>query len=218
MAKVKEPAVHLKKIMEILGPMFPDHKPMLDFKNPFELLIATVLAAQCSDIAVNKVTPQLFARFPDAASLAKAPLQDLETIVHSLGFFRAKAHNIKALSNQLVLKYSGEVRGTMEELTALPGVGRKTASVVLSVCFNVPAIAVDTHFTRVSQRLGLTASERPEVIEENIKAIAPEEEWIAIGYVLNFFGRKTCHAKKPDCPACPVRGLCSFNAKNPGVK
>ncbi|MCL2479961.1 MAG: endonuclease III [Treponema sp.] len=211
--QVKNSKENLEKIMEILSPMFPDHKPMLNFNNPFELLIATALAAQCSDIAVNKVTLELFRRFPGPAALAEAPLQDLETIVHSLGFFHAKAHNIRALSKQLHDKFNDTVPQTMEELTTLPGVGRKTASVILSVCFNVPAIAVDTHFARVSGRLGLTSSDRPEVIEENIKSIAPEDEWIAIGYVLNFFGRSTCHAKKPKCESCPVNKLCPAYGK-----
>ena len=211
MAKAKNPGENLRKIMEILGPMFPERKPLLVYKNPFELLIAVSLAAQCTDMAVNKVTPELFGRFPDAASLAQAPLPDLEAIVHPLGFFHAKAHNIRAVSKQLHEKFSGEVPRTMEELTALPGVGRKTASVILSVCFNVPAIAVDTHFARVSKRLGLTSSDRPEVIEENIAKITPKEEWISVGYVLNFFGRSVCSAKKPRCDSCPIKEFCNDN-------
>ena len=194
--------------MSILDPLFPDHKPLLNYENPFQLLIATSLAAQCTDAAVNKVTPELFGRFPDPASLSMAPLPDLETIVHSLGFFRAKAHNIKALSKQLNEKFNNEVPKTMEELTTLPGVGRKTASVILSTCFNEPAIIVDTHFTRVSRRLGLTASERADVIEENIAAIAPRETWISVSHTLNRFGRTVCLAKKPLCETCPVRELC----------
>ena len=153
----------LKQIMKILDPLYPDRRPLLNFKNPFELLIATSLAAQCTDAAVNKITPELFGRFPVPKSLADAPLQELETIVHPLGFFHAKAHNIKAISKQLAEKYNSEVPGTMEKLLTLPGVGRKTASVVLSVCYGVSAIIVDTHFSRVTQRLGLTSSDRPEI-------------------------------------------------------
>ena len=200
---------NLRKIMAILGPLYPERRPFLDFESPFQLLVATVLAAQCADAAVNKVTPLLFGRFPDPASLAKAPLSELETIVHSLGFFRSKAHNIRALSLKLVEQYHGEVPETMEELTALPGVGRKTASVVLSVCHGKPAIIVDTHFSRVSRRLGLTKSERPEEIEKNIAAIAPPEEWTAISMVLNRLGRAICHARKPECETCPVKKFCA---------
>jgi len=199
---------HLSKIMIILGPLFPDRRPMLHYESPFQLLVATVLAAQCSDFAVNKVTPELFSHFPDSASMAQAPLGELETIVHSLGFFRAKAHNIKALSRQLTEGHGGKVPATMGELTALPGVGRKTASVVLSVCYGEPAIIVDTHFSRVTRRLGLTHSERPEEIEKNIAAISAPGEWIAISSVLNRFGRAVCHARKPECGTCPIGTLC----------
>jgi endonuclease-3 len=198
----------LQKAMKILGPLYPDHKPLLDFETPFQLLVSTVLAAQCTDAAVNIATKELFARYPDPASLAEAPLPELEKILHSTGFFRAKAHNIKALSKQLVKKYSGEVPGTMEELTAFPGVGRKTASVVLSTCFGIPAIIVDTHFSRVTKRLGFTHSDRPEEIEKNLAALTPQEQWIAVSHVLNRFGRATCHARKPDCENCPVKELC----------
>ena len=195
--------------MDILGPFFPQHKTFLKHSDPFQLLVATVLSAQCTDAAVNMATPELFRRFPDAVSMAKADLGELEPLVHSLGFFRAKAHNIRALSAQLTEKYGGEVPGTMEELTLLPGVGRKTASVVLSVCFGQPAIIVDTHFSRVARRLGLTHSQRPEEIEKHIASIAPHEEWTLISNVLNLFGRTRCHARKPGCDTCPVRQYCT---------
>jgi endonuclease-3 len=194
--------------MAVLGPRYPDHQPLLDYQNPFQLLIATVLAAQCTDAAVNRVTPALFGRFPDPAALAEAPLAELEALIHSTGFFRAKAHNIQALSRQLRDNYGGEVPQTMAALTALPGVGRKTAGVVLSTFFNVPAIIVDTHFSRVCRRLGLTRSERPETIEEDIAAIAPADQWTALSHVLNRHGRATCHARKPACETCAVRDLC----------
>jgi endonuclease-3 len=194
--------------MAVLGPLHPGRKPLLDYKKPFQLLVATVLAAQCTDAAVNLVTPALFSRFPDPASLAEAPLGELETIVHSTGFFRAKAHNIRALSRQLRDRYGGGVPQTMEELRALPGVGRKTASVVLSACFGIPAIIVDTHFSRVTRRLGLSVSKRPEQIEGDIAALAPAEQWIALSHVLNQHGRDICHARKPECAECPVKKLC----------
>ena len=205
---IKSGKDHLSKLMEILGPLYQDHRPLLNYESPFQLLVATVLAAQCSDIAVNMATPKLFGSFPDPVSMADAPQGELETIVHSLGFFRAKAHNIKALSRQLAERHGGVVPKTMEELTALPGVGRKTASVVLSVCFGEPAIIVDTHFSRVTRRLGLTHSERPEEIEKHIAAVSPREEWNKVSAVLNRFGRTVCHARKPKCEACAVEKLC----------
>ena len=207
----------LEKIMAILGPMYPDSRPFLDFENPFQLLVATVLSAQCMDATVNTVTPELFRRFPNPAALADAPLAEVERIIHSVTFFRAKAHNIKALSRMIAERHKGEVPGTMEALTAMPGVGRKTAGTVLSVCFAQPAIIVDTHFSRVSRRLGLTRSEKPEEIEKNIAAIAPREEWTAASNVLNRFGRAICHARKPQCEICPVRDFCAASAFQRGT-
>ena len=198
----------LQKIMAILGPLFPERKPFLDFENPFQLLVATVLSAQCTDAAVNKVTPELFRRFPNPAALADAPLAEVERLVHSTGTFRAKAHNIKALSRMIAERHGGEIPTTMEALTAMPGVGRKTAGVVLSVCFGQPAICVDTHFSRVSRRLGLARSEKAEEIEKEIAAITPREEWTAVSNVLNRFGRAVCHARNPACETCPVKDLC----------
>ena len=213
MAKIQNPEKHLAGIMKILGPLFPDRKSLLNHENPFQLLIATSLAAQCTDAGVNKVTPELFRRFPDPSSLAQAPLADVETIVHPLGFFHAKAHNIKAISKQLAEKFGSQVPETMDELLTLPGVGRKTASVILAFCFNTPAIIVDTHFSRICQRLGLSPSERPEIIERDIAAITPKEEWTAVSLVLNRFGREICNAKKPICDTCPVTDFCTFIKK-----
>jgi endonuclease-3 len=167
-----------------------------------------VLAAQCTDAAVNLVTPALFARFPGPAALADAPLAALETLIHSTGFFRAKARNIKALSRQLCNLHGGEVPQTMEELTALPGVGRKTAGVVLSACFGIPAVIVDTHFSRVACRMGFAKPARAEIIERDLAAAAPREQWIALSHVLNRHGRSRCHARKPFCDTCPVHAAC----------
>jgi len=200
---------NLEKIMAILGPMYPDRKPFLNFENPFQLLVATVLAAQCMDATVNTVTPELFRRFPNPQALAEAPLPEVERLVRVTTFFRAKAHNLRALSRMIKERHGGEVPGTMEELTAMPGVGRKTAGTVLSVCFGQPAIIVDTHFSRVSRRLALTSSEKPEEIEKNIAAISHRENWIEISSVLNRFGRAICHARKPKCEICPVKEFCS---------
>jgi endonuclease-3 len=219
----KEKVKQLEKALTVLSPLYPGspagrkglreasppvRKPLLNFGNSFQLLVATVLSAQCTDAAVNKVTPLLFAAYPGPGDLAKAPIGELEKIVHSTGFFRAKAHNIKALSVTLVEKYGGKVPRSMEELTALPGVGRKTASVVRAHCFDEAAIVVDTHFSRVCRRLGLTASQRPEIIEEHIAAICAKEKWNETSYVLNLFGRDICHARKPDCEKCPVKKIC----------
>jgi endonuclease-3 len=198
----------LTEIMAILGPKYPERKPFLNFENPFQLLVATVLAAQCMDVTVNTVTPELFRRFPDPKALMDAPLGEVEKIVKPTTFFRAKAHNIKALSRMILERHGGEVPPTMEALTSMPGVGRKTAGTVLSVFFGEPAIIVDTHFSRVSRRLGLTASEKPEEIERSIAAIAKREEWTDVSAVLNRFGRAVCHARKPECEICPVKGFC----------
>jgi endonuclease-3 len=198
----------LTEIMAILGPKYPERKPFLNFENPFELLVATVLAAQCMDATVNTVTPELFRRFPDPKALMDAPLGEVEKIVKPATFFRAKAHNIKALSRMIVERHGGEVPPTMEALTSMPGVGRKTAGTVLSFFFGQPAIIVDTHFSRVSRRLGLTASEKPEEIERNIASVSRREEWTDISAVLNRSGRAVCHARKPECEICPVKGFC----------
>jgi endonuclease-3 len=198
----------LREIMAVLGPMYPDHRPFLNFETPFQLLVATVLAAQCMDKLVNTVTPDLFLRFPGPAALADAPLAEVEKIVRPTTFFKAKAHNIKALSRMIMERHGGEVPATMEALTAMPGVGRKTAGTVLSVCFGQPAIIVDTHFSRVTRRLGLTRSDKPEEIERNIAAISERENWIEISSVLNRFGRAICHARGPECETCPVKVHC----------
>ena len=199
----------LSEIMAILGPMYPERKPFLNYENPFQLLVATVLAAQCMDTTVNTVTPELFSRFPDPKALMDAPLGEVEKIVHPTGTFRTKAHNIKALSRMIVERHGGEVPRTMETLTSMPGVGRKTAGTVLSACFGEPAIIVDTHFSRVSRRLALTGSEKPEEIEKDIAAIAKRDEWSDVSAVLNRFGRAICHARKPECEICRVKDFCA---------
>jgi len=209
MKNMQDKSKALIEIMAILGPMYPERKPFLDFENPFQLLVATVLAAQCMDKMVNTVTPELFRRFPDPKALMDAPLVEVEKIIKPVTFFKAKAHNIKALSRMITERHGGEVPATMEALTAMPGVGRKTAGTVLSVCFGQQAIIVDTHFSRVSRRLGLTGSEKPEEIERNIAAISKREEWTDISNVLNRFGRAICHARNPECGICPVKAFCS---------
>ncbi len=205
-------------ILRTLSPSYPDLVPMLHFRSPFELLVATVLSAQCTDAMVNRVTPSLFARFPSPAALAEAPLPELEDIVHPTGFFRAKARNLKALSRLLVERFGGEVPRTMEELVTLPGVGRKTAGVVLSACFGESAIIVDTHFGRVCRRLELARAEEPARLEREIAELLPRERWTEASHVLNRHGRDYCKARSPLCGGCPVAAFCpaafSFSSKD----
>ncbi len=200
----------IKKVLEILTPFYPNLKPALAYSNPFELLVATVLSAQCTDAMVNQVTPALFARFPSSKEMADAPLQELEALVHSTGFYRNKAKNIKALSKMLDDDWNGKVPAAMDELIRLPGVGRKTAGVVLSVFFDTPAIIVDTHFGRVSRRLGFTESENPDIIEKNIAELVPQKNWTKASHLLNQHGRTYCHARAPRCKDCPIRKMCPF--------
>lgn len=208
----------LKGIMAILAPLYPDRRSLLEYRTSFELLVATVLAAQCTDAGVNRVTPELWKCFPGPRALAAAPLSELEAIVRPLGFFRVKARNIKALSARLVECFHSEVPGTMDELLSLAGVGRKTASVILWFCFGEPAIIVDTHFMRVTRRLGLSAAGTPGALEADIAAIADRAEWAALSLVLNRFGRTVCRAKRPACAGCPVRAFCSGQSQGGSAK
>jgi endonuclease-3 len=186
---------------------------MLDHRGPFELLIATILAAQCTDKRVNMVTPELFRRFPDPASMAGAGIPELEELVRSTGFFHSKAKAIHGAATALAARPGGGFPRTLEELTAIPGVGRKTANVVLGTCFDLPAVIVDTHVHRVSGRLGLSAADAPDAIEAELQALLPSGKWTAFSHRLTFHGRARCMAKKPDCPACPVGGLCVWPEK-----
>lgn len=199
--------------LRLLAPIHLETLPALAFSSPFQLLVATVLSAQCTDARVNLVTPALFARFPDPASLADAArdsrvLAELEALIHSTGFYRAKARNLAALGDLLERKHGGTVPRTMEELVELPGVGRKTAGVVLSVCHGIPAIIVDTHFGRVARRLGLASSTDPTKVEREIAALLPENRWTECGRLLNLHGRKICLSKTPRCALCPLSRDC----------
>ena len=180
----------------------------LDFTTPLELLVATVLSAQTTDVRVNLVTPVLFARYRTAADYAAADRADLETIVASTGFFRAKTDAIMRLAAALVERYDGEVPGRLVDLVTLPGVGRKTANVVLGNAFGVPGITVDTHVGRLARRFGWTAEEDPVKVEHAVGALIPRRDWTMMSHVLIFHGRRTCHAKKPACGACPVARWC----------
>lgn len=195
-------------ILAFLAAEYPGARVLLDWRDPFELLVATVLAAQCTDERVNGVTPALFRAFPDASALAAADPQALEEAVRPTGFYRNKAKALRSLSAAIVERHRGAVPGTMEELTALPGVGRKTASILLGACFDTPALPVDTHVARVSYRLGLTASDDPVRIERDLAAAVPKERWWEFTTRLGWHGRRVCVARKPRCAACGLAPVC----------
>jgi len=202
-----------RKIIRALKKAYPDAKIALDFSNPLELLVATILAAQCTDERVNRVTPALFAKYRTARDWAQADLGALERLIHSTGFFRAKARAIVGMARALVERHGGEVPRTRDALTALPGVGLKTANVILGNAFGEPAIAVDTHVFRVAQRLGLARSEDADEIHDQLVEVLPRREWTLITHLLTTHGRRTCSARKPACPVCPVRTLCRWPDK-----
>lgn len=197
-----------RKINRILGETYPYAVAELDFENPFELLVATVLSAQTTDVRVNATTPELFARYPDAAALASARIEDVEDIVRPLGFYRSKAKAIVNLAAQLVADHRGQVPGRLEELVKLPGVGRKTAFVVLGNAFGKPGITVDTHFGRLARRFGFTAEEDPVKVERDVAELFEPKDWTQLSHRLVYHGRRICHAQKPACGACPVADLC----------
>jgi len=197
-----------RKVARALIKAYPDARCMLDHGNAFELLVATILAAQCTDERVNKVTPALFKRFPTPAAMAEADQEELETLIRSTGFFHNKAKSIKGASIALANEFRAGFPSRMEDLLTLPGVGRKTANVVLGTCFDVPGIVVDTHFRRVTQRLGLTENDDPDRIEEDVSALLPRKDWTAFSHAVTFHGRRCCAARKPDHAGCPVRDLC----------
>ena len=198
----------LKNILARLKQAIPDPRTELAFHNPFELLVATVLSAQTTDLTVNRVTPELFARFPTPAALAEASLSELETLLRPTGFFRRKAQHVRELAQALATRYQGVVPETMEELVTLPGVGRKTASVVLFHGFSRPAIFVDTHVGRVSKRLGLTESDDPERVERDLSELIPKKDWGIAASRLLLHGRRVCLARRPLCETCPCTDLC----------
>ena len=201
------------RIIEILEQRFPDARLMLQYKNPFELLVVTVLAAQAPDERVNQVSPALFRKFPDPVAMAEAREEDLEELIHTISFYRQKGRNIREMSQMIVQNFHGEVPWTIEELTQLPGVGRKTANLVLANGFSIPAMPVDTHVARVSQRLGLSKSSDPDRIESDLIKIFPQEKWIRVSHLLGFLGRFICQAKKPKCWECSLLNLCPFPDK-----
>ncbi len=197
-----------RRIDRVLAERYPDARCELDFRNPFELLVATVLSAQTTDVRVNLTTPGLFARWPDAEAMAGADPSELEEVLRPTGFFRAKARSLTGIGRALVERFDGEVPARLEDLVTLPGVGRKTANVVLGNAFGVPGITVDTHVQRLSHRLGYTTSDDPVVIEAELGVLLERRDWTMASHRLIFHGRRTCFARRPACGACPVASLC----------
>lgn len=207
--EVNKGAAAIKQIRRRLKKAYPDATTELNWRNPFELLIATILSAQTTDKKVNEVTPTLFAEFPDAYSLANADLKRVEQIVKPLGYYRQKAKTIVSTAKALVERFNGEVPKSMDNMLQLPGVGRKTAAIVLGTAYGVQeGIAVDTHVQRLSQRLGLTKNKQPEKIEQDLMAIVPQKEWSWFGHALTLHGRYVCTAKKPRCSNCVLEKYC----------
>ncbi|MEI6812334.1 MAG: endonuclease III [Actinomycetes bacterium] len=192
----------------ILRKTYPDARCELNFANPLQLVVATVLSAQCTDKRVNQVTPALFAKYKSAKAFAKADLHDIEKFVHSTGFFRAKAKNIKGLAMKIQSDFGGEVPRTLEELITLPGVGRKTANVVLGHAFDTPGITVDTHFGRLSRRFEWTTEKDPTKVEREVGLLIPQKEWTNLSQRMIWHGRRVCHSRKPACGACTLAKLC----------
>ena len=205
---IQEKSARAKAIAELLAKAYPEVKVPLEHHNNFELLIAVILSAQCSDEAVNKVTPELFRRYPTPAKLAQAATSDLEKLIRTLGLFRAKAKLLQTCARQLVEEFGGRVPATMDELTRLAGVGRKTANVILGHAFNIPGIAVDTHCRRVSRRLGLTRHQDPAKIERDLGRLLPAESWTPFSHRLIIHGRRICYSRKPACERCVLLPLC----------
>jgi endonuclease-3 len=192
----------------LLAERYPDAHCELDFGNPLELLVATILSAQSTDKRVNLTTPALFARYPTAADYAAADRAELEDLIRSTGFFRAKSDSLLKLGARLVADFGGAVPNRLDQLVTLPGVGRKTANVVLGNAFGIPGITVDTHLGRLARRFGWTDSEDPVVVEGELAVLFPPKDWTMLSHRMIFHGRRTCHARKPACGACPVSALC----------
>ena len=203
----------IQEALALLEEMHPEAACALDHRSRFELIVAVVLSAQTTDVSVNKVTPALFERYPDAHALAAADPDDVSEIIHTIGLYKNKSVNIVKLAAKICDDFGGEVPGSFDELVSLPGVGRKTANVVLAEAFGVPAIAVDTHVIRVSKRIGIANAKDVEKTEEQLRKRIPEEQWIRSHHLLIFHGRKICHARKPDCDACILSQICLYNSR-----
>jgi endonuclease-3 len=205
------PPSNVRPILKGLASLYPDAHCALHFQNPLQLLVATILSAQCTDVRVNLVTPALFERYPDAKSFAEADISELETMIQSTGFFRNKAKSIKACCERLVEQHGGNVPDTLDELVPLPGVGRKTANVVLGNAFGVPGITVDTHLGRLSRRMGFTEHEDPVKVERDLMNVIPKKDWTIFSHRMIFHGRQVCFARKPNCDGCTLAKWCPKN-------
>ena len=197
-----------RKILRVLEETYPDARCELEFADPFQLLCATVLSAQCTDVRVNSVTPELFRRYPDPTEMAAADPQELELIIRSTGFYRSKAASLMGLAQLIVAEHGAEVPAELQALTQLPGVGRKTANVVLGNAFDIPGITVDTHVGRLSRRMGFTVHDDPVKVEHDLMSIFPRKTWTQMSHVMIWHGRRRCHSRKPACGACPVVQWC----------
>jgi endonuclease-3 len=197
-----------QEIMRLLRKRYPDAQCELDYKSDFQLLTAVIMSAQTTDVQVNKVTKTLFKRFPNPKALAEAPLPEIKTIIRPTGYYNAKASNIQRCAQALIEKFGGKVPQTQSELMTLPGVGRKTANVVLGVAHNIPGWSVDTHVQRLSARLGFTRNKDPLKIEHELTKLFPNQNWSLLSITLIWHGRRTCFARNPDCANCPVNHLC----------
>jgi endonuclease-3 len=208
MSADRETRKRASAIYRVLTKTYPDVRCELDFENPLQLLIATVLSAQCTDKRVNAVTPRLFRKYKNVRAYAKAPLAEIEEIIYPLGFYHAKARHIKGLATTIIEEFDGEVPRTLEELITLPGVGRKTANVVLGHAFDIPGITVDTHFGRLSRRFHWSASMDPVKVEFEVGELIPQPEWTNLSQRMIWHGRRVCHSRKPACGACTLAKLC----------
>jgi endonuclease III len=200
--------ISARAINRLLAKQYPDARCALHYRNPLELLVATILSAQCTDVRVNMVSPALFEKYPTAAAYAEADPDELEKAIQSTGFFRNKSRNIKACCQALVEKHGGDVPSTLDELVPLAGIGRKTANVILGNAYNVPGITVDTHVGRLSRRLGLTKEEDPVKVEFELMKLLPKSQWTMFSHRLIFHGRQVCQARKPACGDCVLAKLC----------
>ena len=203
-----EKKVRAKAIYRQLTKSYPNVRCELDYNSAFQLLVATVLSAQCTDKRVNQTTPALFKKYPNPKKMSKADLKDIQRLVKSTGFFRAKAKNIKALSNKIMEDFEGDVPSNLEDLITLPGVGRKTANVVLGHAFGIPGITVDTHFGRLSRRFGWSKQSDPVKVEFEVGELIAEKEWTYLSQRMIWHGRRVCHSRKPACGSCPLAKLC----------
>ncbi|MDP2644629.1 MAG: endonuclease III [Desulfobacterales bacterium] len=213
---IKKEKNRIETIRQILKLTYPQVKTQLDYRNPFELLVATILSAQCTDKQVNAVTETLFAQLSTPSDFAHASSQTVEALIHPTGFFRNKAKSIQKCSAALIEKHGGQVPESLQELVKLPGVGRKTANVVLGAAFGVPGMVVDTHVARISKRLGFTEHGDPVKIEFDLMKIISEADWNDFSLQLIYFGRQTCKSRKPACPSCPVAAWCDYPEKTTG--